>query len=267
MKNIIPIAIKNLLDDVAYQFKNLLKDNFVGFYIHGSIAMGCFNFQESDIDFLVIVEKNLDKSMKRKIIDLLLKATEKAPPKGFEMSIIKQSELDDFKYPTPFELHFSGSNIEKYRTDSEYICDNDKDQDLAAHLVITKKRGICILGKKIDEVFPEISKKYYFDSILQDSMWSLNNISKGPDIGLCDVPVYAVLNLCRVIAFVREEKILSKFEGAEWGMQKLNEYQDIIQEALNKYLSKPTKKVQSKTLKDFGNYAKTIFEEVKNQIG
>ncbi len=264
MKEAIPNEVKNSLNDMAYQFKDLLKRNFVGFYVHGSIAMNCFNFQESDIDFLVVVKDSLDKKTKRRIIDLLLKATDEAPPKGFEMSIIKQSELDNFKYPTPFELHFSNSHIAKYRTDPKYICGNDKDPDLAAHLVITKKRGICLLGKEIDQVFPEIPKEYYFDSILQDSLWSLKNISKGPDEGLCEVPVYAILNLCRVIAFIKEEKILSKFEGAEWAIKNtLDKYHNLIQQALNKYSSSPTKEVQASILKDFGNYAKIIFEKTE----
>lgn len=253
MKDNIPNEIKDLLYDLAHCFKGLLEGNFVGFYTHGSIAMGCFNFQESDVDFLVVVKDSLNKQTKQEIIKLLLNRSKEAPPKGFEMSIIKQSELDNFKHPTPFELHYSNENI----------CDDDDDPDLAAHLVITKQRGICLLGRKIDQVFPNIPKKYYLDSILQDSLDSLEPVLKGSEEGFCNVPTYAVLNLCRVLAFIKEEIILSKLEGGQWGLKILpQKYHNIIEQALNKYSSKPTKKVQASILKQFGVYGKSIFDEL-----
>jgi predicted nucleotidyltransferase len=264
MKNIIPNEINDLLNKIAQELKDLLKNNFIGFYVHGSIAMRCFNFQESDVDFLIVVKDSLDKQTKQRIINSLLKVTDKAPSKGLEMSVIKQSELNDFKYPTPFELHFSNSHIEKYRTDPEYICSDDVDPDLAAHIVIVKKRGVCLLGDEISQVFPDIPIKFYLKSILKDSLNSLEDISKGPDEGLCDVPLYAVLNLCRVIAFIKEEKILSKLEGGEWALKKMpKKYHFVIEQALNKYLSKPRKKVQGDTLKELGCYAKLVFDEAE----
>ena len=63
---------------------------------------------------------------------------------------------------------------------------------------------------------------------------------------------------------MKEEKILSKLEGGQWGLEKLpKEYQDLIHQALNKYLSKPPKKVQADTLKRLGVYAKSIFDKRK----
>ncbi len=261
IKDSVPPNIEKLLNNLAYEFSELLENNFVGFYVHGSIAMNCFNTQESDIDFLVVVKSEISQQIKRKIIDILIEATKKAPPKGLEVSIIGQSVLDDFKHPTPFLLHFSNSHIEKYKSDPSYICGDDEDTDLAAHLVITKAHGICLLGKPIDEVFPEIPTKYYLNSIVEDSQWSLDNIANGENTGSCHVPVYAVLNLCRVIAYIQDKKITSKREGGEWGLVNLPEkYQDLFQEALNKYSSKPTKKVDAKLLKDFGVYSKAILD-------
>ena len=160
--NSIPNTIKPLLERLASEFKTILQDDFIGFYIHGSIAMNCFNYQESDVDFLVVVKNSINKIIKKQIINLLLKLSKEAPQKGFEMSIIKQSELDVFKYPTPFELHFSNSHIEEYKNNPEYICGNDKDADLAAHIVITQERGICFLGKEIKKPIPKIPKMCNF---------------------------------------------------------------------------------------------------------
>ncbi|MGN7761522.1 nucleotidyltransferase domain-containing protein [Paenibacillus sp. 22594] len=46
-----------LLDQVVAPFKEELKGNLLGIYLHGSLAMGCFNPLKSDVDFLVVVKK------------------------------------------------------------------------------------------------------------------------------------------------------------------------------------------------------------------
>ncbi|MHB0998352.1 MAG: aminoglycoside adenylyltransferase domain-containing protein [Armatimonadota bacterium] len=258
-----PHQIELLINKLANEYSRILGDNFVGFYVHGSLAMGCYNIKRSDIDFLVVVKESLDIPTKHEIIDFLIMESEDAPGNGFEMSIIKQSELYDFKYPTPFELHFSRDHLEKYKTIPDYICGDDADPDLAAHLMITKKRGIVILGSPIDDVFLEIPCKYYQHSIIGDSLCSLDNISKGPDTGTCDAPPYAILNICRVLAYLEDRLITSKCEGGEWGLAKLpKKYHHLIQQALNTYSSLETEVVQCALLKEFGRYAENRFRTV-----
>ena len=43
--------LKELLDDFILNSKNILYDNLIGIYLHGSLAMGCYNEKKSDIDF------------------------------------------------------------------------------------------------------------------------------------------------------------------------------------------------------------------------
>ena len=51
-----------------------------------------------------------------------------------------------------------------------------------------------------------------------------------------DAPVYYVLNLCRMMAYVDEGAVLSKKEGGEWAMEHLPAaHQSLIQAALNAY--------------------------------
>ena len=49
-------------------------------------------------------------------------------------------------------------------------------------------------------------------------------------------PTYVVLNLCRVLAYRKEGKILSKQEGGDWGLSRLSpRYRPLIQNALTAY--------------------------------
>jgi len=106
--------------------------------------MGCFNKDSSDIDLLIVVKDKLSILTKKDIINFTLETSQISTKKGIEMSIILKKELDNFKYSTPFELHYSETHREKYLNDPDYICDNNVDADLAAHITITIARGICL---------------------------------------------------------------------------------------------------------------------------
>src|SRR5260370_7979948 len=44
------------LQRIGRNIADILQENFVGFYITGSFAMGAWNPQNSDLDFLVVVK-------------------------------------------------------------------------------------------------------------------------------------------------------------------------------------------------------------------
>ena len=262
--NNIPSSIRKLLNEIRRGHQEILQDNLVGIYVHGSIAMGCFNPASSDIDFLVVVKDSLDNETKKKVIDFLLGLSESTPKNGLEMSIVLQDVLKNFTHPTSFELHYSNEWKQKYTAGEVDYTKPKKDPDLAAHFTITKKRGICLTGKPISEIFFDVPEKHYVASIVEDSEWSLDNIFKGPDEGTCEVPVYTVLNLCRVLAFLQDKLITSKREGGEWGLANLpEEYKDTIQQALNTYNgNKHVQEIDCRTLKEFGRHAQKRFPKV-----
>ena len=212
--------------------RNILGDNLVGVYLHGSAAMGCFNEKKSDVDLLVVSEGGLSDEVKLRYMDMVVRLNREAPPKGIEMSIIRRAVCKPFVYPTPFELHFSVTHLDWYRTNPmDYIEKmNGVDKDLAAHITITLKRGKCLYGEEISEVFEPVKKEFYIDSI-----W--NDVADAED-AVRENPIYVILNLCRVLAYGKEGLILSKREGGEWGLANLpGEYHGLIASALKAYSS------------------------------
>ena len=226
------IGEPNLFNQIVKGYRKILRENLVGIYIHGSLSMNCYNPKFSDIDFLVIAKEKLDVKTKKNIIDLLLELSASAPEKGLEMSVVLQKELDNFKYPTPFELHYSKDWKEDYENNKiDYSKTECKDPDLAAHITVTINRGFCLYGKPIDKVFKPIPELYYIDSLIYDLEEVENNIINDP--------VYNVLNLCRVLLYLEEKKVASKSEGGEWALKHISEnYQNIIHYALFIYQGK-----------------------------
>lgn len=239
----------DLLNAFVENGKRILGDNLTGVYLHGSAVMGCFNPEKSDIDLIVIVNGDMETRIKRQFMDMTVRLNKYAPAKGIELSIVKAEYCRPFIYPTPFELHFSNAHLDWYeRNPEEYVEKmNGTDKDLAAHFTIIRHRGKCLYGKEIREVFGEISRQDYFDSICIDVSEACDEITENS--------IYIILNLCRVLAFKREGLILSKAEGGDWGLEHLQErYHKLIADSLNAYGMAEPFTGDQKLMEEFADY-------------
>lgn len=208
---------RKVAEAFAQMSQDILGDNLVGVYLHGSAAMGCFNPQKSDIDLLIVVENSVPDEAKLAFMERLVKLNDKAPEKGIEMSIVKHSVCNPFCYPTPFELHFSNTHLNWFlENPQDYIVKmKGTDPDLAAHVTITRAYGKVLYGAEISDVFGPVPKEDYIDSIWLDIENAAEDVLKNP--------VYVILNLCRVLAYLKEDLILSKKDGGIWGLRFLEQ--------------------------------------------
>lgn len=231
-----PEAIRAQVEGLVRAVREILAQNLVGIYLHGSLAMGCFNPERSDLDLLVLTREGMTVQVKRRVAELLLQHSD--APRPIEISFLRQADLDPWEYPTPFDLHYSEDWRQQTREQLEsgaWQTWNDrrpKDPDLAAHVTITRARGICLAGRPIKRVFPPVPHEHYAGSILSDVQDAIN---EGRD-GIAGAPVYYVLNLCRVYAYLREGRICSKEEGGTWGARVLpDELRAVVRQALAAY--------------------------------
>ncbi|MBU5438749.1 DUF4111 domain-containing protein [Tissierella sp. MSJ-40] len=237
------------LDSIVNLFIEEMQDNLVGVYLHGSMAMGCFNPMQSDIDLLIICKKKESNETYKRIAGKLLKIEESLPNKsGIELSIVLESFLINFVYPTPFEFHYSAFHREKYKRDENYLCGGFEDEDLAAHFAVTYNRGIRLYGKPIKEVFKPIDRQIFIHSIKFDI--------EGASKGITDNTEYYVLNLCRFLFFLKEDNISSKREGGQWAVRVLpSKYIELVNQCLSKYNGEIANlELENQLLLDFANY-------------
>ncbi len=192
-------TLKELTDRFTQQSKNILGDNLTGIYLHGSAVMGCFNEKKSDIDLLVVVKNDIPTDLKKQYLAMIYELNKEAPEKGIEMSVVKESVCDPFVYLTPLELHFSVGHLDWYRSDPDGYAEkmNGTDKDLAAHFTIIFHRGKTLYGKEIPQVFAQVSREDYMDSIRSDIENAKEDITEDP--------TYITLNLCRVLAYKKTD--------------------------------------------------------------
>ncbi|GAB6929479.1 DUF4111 domain-containing protein [Paenibacillus sp. JCM 10914] len=204
--------------------------NLVGIYLHGSMAMGCFNPATSDIDLLLVIQDHLSKETAKRFGQRLLTFHDRLSNQGgIELSIVLEDSIENMQYPPLFEFHYSNVHREKYRDDPDYICGGFGDHDLAAHYTVIYHRGVTLYGKPIHQVFKRaVDPSYYRQAIIQDVASAASDIA--------ELPLYFTLNLCRVLYYLRENIVSSKQEGGEWGLRVLPApYHGIIRQALLEY--------------------------------
>ena len=219
-----------LLRTIAREYHAVLGDALTGVYAHGSMAFGCYNPSESDMDFLVVVEREPTDVQKQHLLEILLYLDEFAPAKGFEMSVVLAADCAAPVHPVPFCLHFSNAHKEACRKDMPAYIQRMKgtDPDLAAHFTVTRAVGKAVWGKPVEEVFAPVPREAYLDSIRADVAEAVEDVAANP--------VYVILNLCRVLAAIRDGAVLSKAQGGAWGLENLPpEHHGVIRAALEAY--------------------------------
>ena len=206
--------IKNILGEIRTLTETAF-DGLVGIYIHGSLAFGCFTWERSDIDYLAVLRASPTHEGKRKYIEGLLEINERAPSKGIEMSVVLLRDTLCPKHPIPYELHFSNAHRDAYREDIDGYINKLKgnDPDLSAHFAVTRAVGYALCGETIHDVFGEVRREDYLDSILCDIKNAAADIRNNP--------VYVTLNLCRAAAYAENGAVLSKADGAKWAKNTL----------------------------------------------
>jgi predicted nucleotidyltransferase/DNA-binding Lrp family transcriptional regulator len=212
--------------------EDLLGDKLTGIYLHGSLALGGFNPDRSDIDLLIVAQESISPAIKREIGKLVLETS--GNPRPLELSVLTQANLHPWRYPTPFDFHYS----EHWRTETQteidsggyqaWAINHPGDPDLAGHIMITNHCGICLKGKPAAEVLPSVPVKDYLASVLNDVLDAPKYIQENP--------LYWILNPPRVYSYLLDGKIRSKDHAGAWAIEFLPEiYRPIVQMALRTY--------------------------------
>jgi predicted nucleotidyltransferase len=227
-----PAAVRTQIQTLCGQTHAILDDELVGIYLHGSLAMGCFNPECSDIDLLVVTTRPMSLNTKRRIVEMLLHTSN--APRPIEISFLVEVEIHPFQHPLPFDLHYSEYWRQKMGEElahgmwQHWNDGKKRDPDLSAHLTITHARGIVLYGRSIAEVLPLVPGEDYATAIVGDYV-DVREVCR-------QKPMYFLLNACRVLAYLNDKKIFSKDEGGVYGLATLpTQFHALLRQTLEIY--------------------------------
>ena len=143
--------VNEILDLLLTKTKEILRDQFVGMYLYGSLSSGDFNPETSDIDFLVVTTNILSDEMisdlekiHDRIWDTGLKWASKLEGSYVHKELIRRHEPDGAPCPTVNEGKF-------------YVDKRGSDWIIQRHII--RECGVVIEGPSpktlIDPVSPD----------------------------------------------------------------------------------------------------------------
>jgi glyoxylase-like metal-dependent hydrolase (beta-lactamase superfamily II)/predicted nucleotidyltransferase len=200
------------LDELVHGLVELLGDDVVGVYLHGSLALGSFNPALSDLDLLVLTKQRLTPTQRGALTPLLARSG------PVEISFLVASSLRPWRHPAPYDLHFSWQTRRSVGP--------GEDPDLAAHITVLRQSGVALVGPPVAEVFPDPPWADYEDSLRRDL----------ETCGEHGGRLYAVLSPARIWATLTERVVHSKESGAAWAIERApEEYRPLLSQALETY--------------------------------
>jgi streptomycin 3"-adenylyltransferase len=172
--------------------------------VHGSVALGDFQSDQSDLDVLVFGAGQPDGAQMRQLAQVVLAVS--GCPAPLEISLLDVATLAAWVHPAPFYFHFS----EHWRTLVQTALTDPAhdwlvvrhDPDLTAHLMVAHRHGLLVYGRC---TLPEPTAADAMAAVWYD-------IAAAPE-QVVDEPVYVILNLCRTLHWLRSGVVLSKGAG------------------------------------------------------
>ncbi|MBB6732321.1 aminoglycoside adenylyltransferase domain-containing protein [Cohnella zeiphila] len=226
-----PAEVKDQVGKLQECLIRQLDDNLLGTYLHGSLALQCFNPACSDLDVIVLLKESIDVEVRFRLVQELLALS--LNPAPIEISLITQGGIRPWRHPTPFELHCSEYWRQRYEDsvvlgDKEFWAGTPVDGDLACHIMLIRQKGICVYGLSVAEAFPDVPEPDFRSSILDGVDYAADSLRT--------LPVYGILTLCRVLSYLKTGRILSKRDAGIWALHLLPEsLRDIVRSAVELY--------------------------------
>ncbi len=219
--------VNTLLFILFAKVQAVLHEKLVGFYLYGSLSLGDFDPESSDVDFLVVTTENLPEKVLDDLRDIHASITSSGLPyaKRLEGSYIPRAALrrydpHDACHPTigvDWEFH---------------VAQHKSNWVIERHIL--REYGVVVWGPSpktlIDPIPPHELRKAVCD-MLKD-FWQFQ-LPEPEWLRPRDYQAFAVLTMCRALYILSGGSVVSKPEAAAWACQTLDpRWQSVIERAL-----------------------------------
>lgn len=214
--------INILLNELLAGVRDVLGQQFVGLYVHGSVASHDFNPQRSDIDFVVVTADSLPADVLPALESMHAHLTASGLQWAdvLEGSYIPQAALRRYDpawvdYPA---LSTGGSfGVDKHGSD--WI--------IQRHLL--RERGIAVAGPPIntliDPVAPDALRWASRETLRE---WWQPQLTDSFRILSDEYQAYAILTMCRILYTLEHGDVASKPTAAQWAKTILDAHWSLL---------------------------------------
>ena len=219
----LPTQVSALLEDLTAHLPILLGRNLVGVYVYGSLTQRAFNPKRSDIDCIVVTNRDLSDAQFRKL-DSWLAGVGDSNPWAARLQITFLIRNEVLTVNARGCLYQFG-RLKRSGSDGNPIV-----------WMNVLKSGLVLAGPPPASFVPAITPEILFQALVREVGYLREEICEKPTSEWRNVPsyrAYAVLTLCRILYSFRKGTIVSKQTAARWAIKHLPEWNEIIKQALD----------------------------------
>ena len=214
------LGLDEVLTDYARTSQDVLKDNFVGLYPLGSLAIGDFDLT-SDVDFVIVTKNELsDDELDRvqtRHTELLSRNTRWV--KHLEYSFFSQQKLYELSSPygeNGLRNDSEARQLWYFGNGSSTVERSDHDNTLVTRWTLRNKSR-AVLGPEPASFAPNVSADELREEIQKSMLgWEKLILDDPSHLHNRFHQVFLVLNNCRALQDLHEGRITSKVEGVAW---------------------------------------------------
>jgi predicted nucleotidyltransferase len=209
--------LNKLLSDLLTSARSILKENFIGMYLTGSLAVGDFD-NESDVDFVIMIRSKVteEQLLELQKLHLRLHHADTKWATCLEGYYIIQSELQHYDADNAWHLYLDNGS-----KDLETVTDNHK--DWVFERFVLQEYALTLEGPDPKSLFEAIPVLVLQKNVFTEMhRWSNEVLDHPASLNNRWFQSFMVLSLCRMLYTLQFGAIVSKATAMGWAKESLD---------------------------------------------
>jgi predicted nucleotidyltransferase len=215
-----PAEAAPLIEALLHGIRDALGENLLGFYLRGSLALGGFDPETSDVDVLVVTERPVSEA-EFETLDRLhtrIRPRENEYDRSYEVSYVDQASLKRFewgerRHPT-------------VGSDWAFGWAEHRDNFVLERWVV-RERGVVVAGPDPKTLIDPISADDLRAAVVGELHVRMEHWAGGEDppawLGTRYYQAFEIETLCRALYTLEMSALSTKRQAVEWALQTLPE--------------------------------------------
>jgi predicted nucleotidyltransferase len=203
------VQLRDIVDAVA----EVLGADVLGVYLHGSAVAGGLHHR-SDLDLLVIVDREPDPDVRAALVSALLpvgrRAGKRADDRSLELTVVARSAVVPWRYPPRQAFQYGEWEREAYL--AGFVPAPRSEPDLVVLLSTAVASGVALAGPPIGALVAPVPAT--------DLRQAMVDLIPRLDGDLETDTANVILTMARVWATLETGEILPKDEAASWALER-----------------------------------------------
>ena len=199
---------KQYLHELSLKIRKTLGGQLIGLYQIGSACLGEYQKGKSDLDVVGVISNLLTDGDRNRLSRQLEHKSFACPAEGLDLYLFTKDQVAKVASEPHYEFGFTTGHNQ-----TNGVWEKGQDAEMLIFFELCRKHGVVLFGVKPEALFAPVEKHKIVEAFLKIIRWHQTKIldpyhdPKGQN---------SVLNACRMLAFVKEDKWFSKSDGGKW---------------------------------------------------